>query len=507
MFEAPSELVKNDSFAFSSLRGDRSDKGRAKQKIPEIIADVENVNKNMPGKSSRRKYLQEDGTECKVEERSSKQSAVSDTEVYQQITQYEDSLFCPEGKDKLASYNNNGDPGNAERAKNMSTRKVKKKGSLEEVLDLRDLLSRCAQAVSRIDLGIAHELLKQIRQHSSPYGDSMQRVSHYFANGLEERLSGSGARKLGSDKVLASDILKATRIYVAAVPFKIMSYYVANKTIATLAGNETRLHIIDFGIFLGLQWPCIIYNLSKRDTGPPKLRITGVDFPQPGFRPAERLEETGRCLARYCERFNVPFEYHAVATKNWGKIKLEDLNINREELLAVNCLYRSQHLFDESVEEKSQRDAFLNLVRKIKPDCFVHGVVNGTFGVPVFTTRFREAFFHYSAFFDVFEATMPREDPGRLLLESKLYGREIWNVIAYEGIQRVERPETYKQWQVRQQRAGFRQLQLDHELLKRARAMVKRNFSEEFVLDEDCNWAVQGWKGRILYAISCWIPT
>ncbi|KAK3006892.1 hypothetical protein RJ639_009581 [Escallonia herrerae] len=39
------------------------------------------------------------------------------------------------------------------------------------------------------------------------------------------------------------------------------------------------------------------------------------------------------------------------------------------------------------------------------------------------------------------------------------------NVIACEGAERIERPETYKQWQVRNLRAGFRQLPLNDEIL------------------------------------------
>ncbi|KAI9072782.1 hypothetical protein K1719_045274 [Acacia pycnantha] len=69
----------------------------------------------------------------------------------------------------------------------------KKQGRKKETVDLNTLLVLCAQAVSASDRRTAHELLKQIRQHSSPLGDASQRVAHYFANGLEARLVGVGA--------------------------------------------------------------------------------------------------------------------------------------------------------------------------------------------------------------------------------------------------------------------------------------------------------------------------
>ena len=68
-----------------------------------------------------------------------------------------------------------------------------------------------------------------------------------------------------------------------------------------------------------------------RPGGPPKLRITGIELPQRSFRTAEQVEETGRRLAIYCERFKVPFVYNAIVTKNWEMIKIGDLKLQRNE--------------------------------------------------------------------------------------------------------------------------------------------------------------------------------
>uniref|UniRef100_A0A2N9J2N1 Uncharacterized protein n=1 Tax=Fagus sylvatica TaxID=28930 RepID=A0A2N9J2N1_FAGSY len=321
-----------------------------------------------------------------------------------------------------------------------------KKQSGKEVVDLRTLLINCAQSVAADDQKSANELLKQIRQHSSPFGDGNQRLAHYFADGLEARMAGTGSqiyKGLISKRTSAADTLKAYHLYLAACPFRKMSVFTSSKTIMVAAAKETRLHVIDFGILYGFQWPTLIQRLSWRDGGPPKLRITGIDFPQPGFRPAERVEETGRRLANYAETFKVPFEYSAIA-KKWETIKLEDLKIDKDEFLVVNCLYRGKNLLDESVAVDSSRNIVLKLIRKINPDIFIHGVINGAFNAPFFVTRFREALFHYSAIFDML------------------------GNYSCEGWERVERPETYKQWQVRNLRAGFAQLPLNREIVGKA---------------------------------------
>jgi hypothetical protein len=99
----------------------------------------------------------------------------------------------------------------------------------------------------------------------------------------------------------------------------------------------------------------------------------------------------------------------------WDTVQIEDLEIDRNEVLVVNSLFRLRNLLDETVVVESPRDTVLNLIRKMNPDVFIHGVVNGAYSVPFFITRFREALFHFSTLFDMLEANVPREVPERVL--------------------------------------------------------------------------------------------
>ncbi|PON75560.1 GRAS transcription factor [Parasponia andersonii] len=453
-----------------------------------------------------------------VDRRSNKQLAVY-TEETEISELFDKVLLCGEGKEEPlictadeANQNDEADKSTEHGGRFSGTSSGKTRAKLHddnrEVVDLRTLLISCAQAVSANDFSTANELLKQMRQHSSPFGDGSQRLAHYFANGLEARLAGTGSEiyaPLASKRTSAADMLKAYQAYISACPFKKIAIVFANRMILKAAEKATKLHIIDFGILYGFQWPAFIQCLSRRPGGPPKLRISGIELPQQGFRPAERVEETGHRLEKYCKRFGVPFEYNAVAQK-WENIQIEDLKIDRNEVIAVNCLLRFKNLLDETVVVDSPRNAVLNLIRKIKPDIFVHATVNGSYNTPFFVTRFREALFNFASFFDVADATFTREDPMRLMFEKEFLGREVINVIACEGSERVERPETYKQWRVLSTRAGFRELPLDMELMKKLKTMVETGYHSDFVVDEDGNWMLQGWKGRVLYASSCWAP-
>ncbi|KAK4254943.1 hypothetical protein QN277_008013 [Acacia crassicarpa] len=419
----------------------------------------------------------------------------------------EHNTWSQNGKDKA------NEPSEQPNSSNGAKTRGRRQGRKKETVDLRTLMALCAQAVSACDSGSANELLKQIRQHSSPIGDASQRLAHYFTNGLEARLSGCGTGtqifygSLSSKRISASQILRAYKVLISVCPFRRFSCFLANKTIFHAAEKTETVHIVDFGIQYGFQWPILIKFLSQRPGGPPKLRITGIELPQAGFRPAELIEETGRRLSNYCKRFNVPFEYTAIASQNWETIPLKDFKTERNEFLAVNCLQRFKNLLDETIEVKSPRDAVFNLIRKMNPDIFVQSIVNGSYNAPFFASRFKEAMFHYSAIYDMFDTVIPRENEWRLMIERELWGREIMNVVACEGIERVERPESYKHWQVRGRRAGFKQLPLPKELMVTFSEKLKAWYHRDFVMDEDNNWMLQGWKGRIICASTCWVPS
>ncbi|KAL6200226.1 hypothetical protein ACLB2K_030008 [Fragaria x ananassa] len=446
----PNPFVSNGKGGVTDLEGNSSFPADARQLSSDVnFSPDKGESESRNGSRSKKNRYREDG-DYVDEERSYKQSAVYADEAEQEEI-FDQVLLCQGDKSRSSPQLSELQDGNGKQQRNGKAKgsKAKKKGKKKpddnkEMVDLQTLLTQCAQAVASFDKRNATDKqLKLIRQHSSPYGDGTQRLAHYMAKGLEERLTAAVSSVslykqsvcFSRTNLSAADILKAYQTYITACPFKKMSNFYANRTIVKLAEKATRLHIIDFGILYGYQWPCLIQALSKRPGGPPIVRITGIEFPQSGFRPSERLEETGRRLQNYCKRFNVPFQYTAIA-KNWETIQYEDIKIDRDELTVVNC--------------------------------------------------------------------MDREDQQRLLFEQEIFGRDLINVVACEGSMRLERPETYKQWQIRNKRAGFKQLPLDQDILKKVRTMVKSEYHKDFVVDEDGRWVLQGWKGRIIQAISCW---
>ncbi|XP_062205489.1 scarecrow-like protein 33 [Phragmites australis] len=373
-------------------------------------------------------------------------------------------------------------------------------------VDLHTLLINCAQTVATGDRRSAIELLRQIKQHSSPRGDGTQRMAHYFAEGLEARLAGTGSKMHKSLVTKRTSVMEFLKAYLAACCFKMTAYRFSNMTISKVIAGRKKVHIVDYGISYGFQWPRLLEFFATREGGPPEVRITGIDLPQPGFRPAARIEETGRRLSNCARQVGVPFKFHSIAAE-LDTVHVDDLNIDPDEVLIVNSIIQFGSLMDEGVDiySPSPRDVVLGNIRRMRPDAFILCIMNGSYSTPFFVTRFREALLYYSAMFDMLDATSPRDSEQRLLLERDIIGRSVLNVIACEGSHRVERPETYKRWQVRNQRAGLRQLPLDPDIVMAVREKAKSSYPKDFTIDLDLRWLLEGWKGRILYAMSTWV--
>ncbi|GJN24114.1 hypothetical protein PR202_gb11834 [Eleusine coracana subsp. coracana] len=215
--------------------------------------------------------------------------------------------------------------------------------------------------------------------------------------------------------------------------------------------------------------------------------------------------DAGQRLAEYANMFNIPFEYQGISSK-WETLRVEDFNIQKDDVLIVNCINRMKNLGDETVSANSARNRVLNTIRMMKPTVFVLGVLNGSYSSPFFLTRFKEVMYHYTAMFDVLDKTVPPDNEERMTIEREFYLSILINVLACEGSERIERPESYKKWKSRNLNAGFEQLPLNPEIVKRTKDMVKQEYHKDYVVNEDDQWLLLGWKGRILYAISTWKP-
>jgi GRAS domain family len=379
-----------------------------------------------------------------------------------------------------------------------------------EVHDLKSLLIQCSDAVYANDHQLAKELIEQIRNRSSLDGDGIQRMAFQYANALEARLTGTGGeawRRTCRKWIPTSEFAKMAKLFITASPFPRVSTCCSNRTILSAAAEASVLHVVDFGIGFGFHWPSLIQAMSNQNANTKKLRITGIDFPRPGFRPAGLVEETGRRLEDYARSFSIPFEYRGITSKNWEAISPDELDIRKDELLIVNCMYCLRLVGDEAVSLDSPRDRVLSLIYQMRPSIFIEGVLNIRSYSPFYLTRFRQSLSLFLSVFEIVDILVARDNKLRQTVETEIFGRDIMNIIACEGSDWTTKPESYKQWHQRNVRAGFEQIPLDAAIVKECREYLSKHHKNKiFFIEEDGNWLLQGWSGRVFDAFSVWKP-
>ena len=91
-----------------------------------------------------------------------------------------------------------------------------------------------------------------------------------------------------------------------------MTHFTANQAILEAFDGFRRVHVVDFVIKQGMQWPVLLQALALRLCGPPSfwLAVTGVDPPQPDETDA--LQQVGWKLAQFADTIRVDFQYRGL---------------------------------------------------------------------------------------------------------------------------------------------------------------------------------------------------
>jgi len=71
-------------------------------------------------------------------------------------------------------------------------------------------------------------------------------------------------------------------------------------------------------------------------------------------------------LEKFARQCGVPFEYTAIA-KKWENITPYELALREGEVLAVNCLFRLEHLLNDHVVATNPRKLLLKKIRTMNP--------------------------------------------------------------------------------------------------------------------------------------------
>ncbi|GFP83650.1 scarecrow-like transcription factor pat1 [Phtheirospermum japonicum] len=376
--------------------------------------------------------------------------------------------------------------------------------------DLKEMLIACANAVSVNDLLISNRLMSELRLTVSVHGHPLQRLGAYMLEGLVARLSASGSsiyKALRCKEPTGSELLSYMHLLYEVCPYFKFGYLSANGAIAEAMRNEKKIHIIDFQIAQGSQWVALIQALAARPGGPPRVRITGIDDPVSAHARGSGLGTVGRMLSGLAESCGVPFEFCGLAVLGCD-VEAGHLGVRpkEEEALAVNFALTLHHVPDESVGPgvRNHRDRLLRMVKGLSPKIVTLVEHESNTNTAPFVLRFIETLDYYLAIFESIDVALSRDHKERVNVEQHCLARDIVNIIACEGVERVERHEVLGKWRVRFGMAGFAPLPLSSFVNGTIKRLLE-SYCKKYTLKERDGCLYLGWMNRDLVTSCAWM--
>ncbi|KAH7297290.1 hypothetical protein KP509_26G064200 [Ceratopteris richardii] len=365
----------------------------------------------------------------------------------------------------------------------------------------RELLLSCAEAIYNDDLAAAQISLTALEQCVSIYGDPMQRLAAHMAEALAARLeiNKNGHRNRLAKAIEASpvEILQSMQVlYQWCLHFK-FGYLAANAAIAEACRNERNIHIIDFNIGQGNQWQTLIGAFSQRPGGPPNIRITGISDPN---SPAssivvQKLQEVAR-------RARVPLEFQHIQMES-SLVEPGMLQKKPGEALAVNLAFHLHKMPDESVSTSNPRDSLLRKVKALEPKIVTVVEHDANLNTAPFFSRFVETLDYFNAVFESLDVALPRDSKDRVNAERFCLARDMINIVACEGADRIQRYEVAWKWGARMTMAGFRSLPTSPSTSKLIKDLLLP-YSRKYKIREEKGALHLNWVDRSLVVASAW---
>ncbi|KAL6883392.1 hypothetical protein ACP4OV_010806 [Aristida adscensionis] len=371
--------------------------------------------------------------------------------------------------------------------------------------DLKQVIIACGKAVAENDAFATELLISELGQLVSVSGDPMQRLGAYMLEGIVARLSSSGSmlyKSLKCKEPTSSELMSYMHLLYEICPFFKFGYMSANGAIAEAIKGENFVHIIDFQIAQGSQWITLIQALAARPGGPPCIRITGIDDSNSAYARGGGLNIVGMRLHKVAQSCYLPFQFNAVPAAS-HEVELEHLDIRPGEVIAVNFAYQLHHVPDESVSVENHRDRIIRMIRSINPRVVTLVEQESNTNTAPFFPRYLETLDYYTAMFESIDVALPRDDRRRISAEQHCVARDIVNLIACEGAERVERHEPYGKWKARFQMAGFRPYPLSSVVNGTIKTLLQ-SYNSYYRLEERDGVLYLGWKQRVLVVSSAW---
>ena len=405
---------------------------------------------------------------------------------------------------------------------------------------MEQLLVHCANAIESNNATLSQQILWILNNIAPPDGDSNQRLTFAFLRALIARASKSGTCKLlaamaNAHYNLALHTHKFSVIelasFVDVTPWHRFGFTAANAAILEAVEGYLVIHIVDLSSTHCMQIPTLIDAIANRFEVPPliKLTVAGVTEDVPPLLDLS-YEELGSKLVNFAWSRNVIMEFRIIPSSYADGFSslIEQLRVQHlvyaesGEALVINCHMMLHYIPEETLSDfpssksnpysyesscssmSSFRTTFLKSLRSLDPTIVVLVDEDADLTSNNLESRLRSAFNYLWIPFDTVDTFLPRGSKQRQWYEADVCWK-IMNLIAHEGLQRVERLEPKIQWIQRMRNADFRGISFAEDAISEVKTMLDEHAVGWGLKKEDDD-LVLTWKGHNVVFASAWLP-
>ncbi|KAJ0982106.1 hypothetical protein J5N97_010361 [Dioscorea zingiberensis] len=402
-------------------------------------------------------------------------------------------------------------------------------GSFNNASCMEQLLVHCANAIETNDATLAQQILWVLNNIAPPDGDSNQRLTSAFLRALIARASKTGACAVlaavataDADLALYTHRFSAVELasFIDLTPWYRFGFSAANAAIAEAVEGFQTIHIVDLSTTHCMQIPTLIDILANRPEGPPfiKLTVPRITSSNTSTQPPPLLDlsydELGSRLITFAQSRNIGMEFRVVPSESSEGFDtlIEQLRAEQMvcdgEALVVNCQMMMHYVPEETagaMTQLSMRSMCLKALRSLEPTILTLVDEDADFTDSDLVGRLRSAFNFLWIPYDAVDTFLPRGSDQRRWYEGGVCWK-IENVIAHEGLQRVERLESRGRWMQRMRAAGFRGLGFGEEAVGEVKSMLDEH-AAGWGLKKEEEGLVLSWKGHNVVFATAWAPS
>lgn len=417
-------------------------------------------------------------------------------------------------------------------------------GSLGDANCMEQLLVHCANAIETNDATLAQQILWVLNNIAPADGDSNQRLTCGFLRALIARAAKSGTCKMLAAMAnaqnydnLCNETHKFSIIelanFVDLTPWHRFGFTAANATIIEAVEGYSVVHIVDLSTTHCMQIPTLIDAIASRLEGPPlvKLTVAGAVEDAPPMLDLS-YEELGSKLVSFARSRNIHMEFQVISSSYADgfsslieQLRMQKLmysgGIGEPEALVINCHMMLHFVPDETVplisdseanpnypfessSVYSPRSTLLKALRCLDPNVVIIVDEDADFTSNNVASRLRSAFNYLWIPYDTVDTFLPRGSKQRQWYESYIYWK-IQNIIAQEGLQRIERLEPKSRWVQRMRNADFRAVPFGEDAVSEVKAMLDEH-AAGWGLKKEEDDLVLTWKGHNVAFAAAWLP-